>query len=128
IYRDAHIPTLVRYVLPDNPKGVSKHSDEIMEWLNGMNQLSKKEGTDEQIWLSTWNGRSYSGIRSGVDTSVLHRPCVNVVRGIQPTVTCRLYAEDRGSSGFIFRLLFAVPEKVKCATPSQLSHMPDSIE
>lgn len=128
IYRDAHIPTLVRYVLPDNPKGVSKHSDEIMEWLNGMNQLSKKEGTDEQFWLSTWNGRSYSGIRSGKDKFVLNRPFVNVVGGIQPTITYKLFAKDRDTTGFIFRLLFAVPEEVKIATPSQLFHMPDSIE
>src|SRR5690606_11875282 len=86
------------------------------------------EGTDEQFWLSTWNGRSYSGIRSGKDKFVLNRPFVNVVGGIQPTITYKLFAKDRDTTGFIFRLLFAVPEKVKIATPSQLFHMPDSIE
>lgn len=119
VYRDAHIATLVRSVMPDNPKGVAKHADEIMEWLNGMNQMSNKEGTDEQFWLSTWNCKSYSGIRSGKQKFVLPRPFVNVIGGIQPTITYKLFAKDRDTTGFIFRLLFATPEgKTRIARPN----------
>lgn len=119
VYRDAHIATLVRSVMPDNPKGVAKHSDEIMEWLNGMNQMSNKEGTDEQFWLSTWNCKSYSGIRAGKQKFVLPRPFVNVIGGIQPTITYKLFAKDRDTTGFIFRVLFAVPDgKAKIARPN----------
>lgn len=50
IYRDAYIPTLIRYIMPGNPKGVLKESDEILEWINGLNALAKKESTDEQFW------------------------------------------------------------------------------
>lgn len=128
IYRDAHIPTLVRYIMPDNPKGVAKMSDELMEWLNGMNQLSKKEGTDEQFWLSTWNGKTYSGIRSGKDKFVLNRPFVNVVGGIQPSIVYKLFAKDRDTTGFIFRVLFAVPESHKIASPNQNYVMPQEVE
>jgi len=115
IFRDSHIPTLVRYVLPDNPKGVAKFSDELLEWINGMNQLSKKEGTDEQFWLSAWNCRSYSGIRSGKNKFSIPRPFVNVVGGIQYKLVERLFAKDRDTTGFIFRMLFARPDSDKIA-------------
>lgn len=129
IYRDAHIATLVRSVMPDNPKGVAKHADEIMEWLNGMNQMSNKEGTDEQFWLSTWNCKSYSGIRSGKQKFVLPRPFVNVIGGIQPTITYKLFAKDRDTTGFIFRLLFATPEgKAKIARPNHTFSLDNKIQ
>src|SRR5690606_14677133 len=52
----------------------------------------------------------------------------NVVGGIQPTITFRLFAKDRDTTGFIFRLLFAVPEEVKIASPSQMFYMPEEVE
>ncbi|HYG01652.1 MAG TPA: DUF3987 domain-containing protein [Chryseosolibacter sp.] len=110
IYRDAHVPTLIKSVLPDNPKGILKLTDELLEWINGMNQLSKKEGTDEQVWLSSWNCNKYSAIRSGKDKVVIPRPFVNIVGGIQLTLLPRLFAKDRDTTGFIFRLLFALPD------------------
>lgn len=111
VYRDSHIPTLVRTILPDNPKGLCKHSDELLEWINGMNQLSKKEGTDEQFWISAWNCTPYSGIRSGKDKFVIERPFVNVVGKAQYPILNKLFAKDRDTTGFIFRMLFALPEE-----------------
>lgn len=107
IYRDVHVPTLTRNVLPVNPKGLTKIADELMEWINGMNQLSKKEGTDEQFWISTWNCHSYSGIRSGNQKFFTQRPFVNVIGGTQNEMISRLLGRDRDTTGFIFRLLFA---------------------
>jgi hypothetical protein len=124
IYRDAHIPTLVRYILPDNPKGILKHADELVEWINGMNQLSKKEGTDEQFWLSSWNCTAYSGIRAGKDKFVNKRPFVNIVGGIQYSVLHKLFAKDRDTTGFVFRLLFALPDEIKIADPTPGYYMP----
>lgn len=128
IYRDVHIATLTRYVLPDNPKGLTKIADEILEWINGMNQLSRKEGTDEQFWLSTWDCAPYSGIRSGKEKFSLPRPFVNVVGGIQPSITYKLFAKDRDVTGLIFRLLFAVPETVKIAEPNSMFQMDSALE
>lgn len=128
VYRDAHIQTLVRYVMPDNPKGVLKISDEIMEWINGMNQTSRKEGTDEQFWLSAWNARNYSGIRAMKDKFVLPRVFVNVIGGIQPSITWKLFQKDRDTTGFIFRLLFAVPEEVRIAEPNIQYLMPEQLK
>lgn len=110
IFRDSHIPTLVKYVLPDNPKGVCKYCDELLEWINGMNQLSKKEGTDEQFWLSAWNCSNYSGIRSGKEKFVVQRPFTNVIGKAQYAIMARLFSKDRDTTGFVFRMLFAIPE------------------
>lgn len=117
IYRDAHIPTLIRWVMPANPKGVLKESDEILEWINGLNALSKKESTDEQFWLSAWNGRKYSAIRSSNQKFVIPRVFTNIIGGIQPKLLYKLFKNERGDSGFIFRVLFASPENYKIAQP-----------
>lgn len=110
IYRDSHIATLTRTVLKDNPKGICKTSDELLEWINGMNQLSKgKDGTDEQFWLSTWNCAPYSAIRSQRDSIVLPRPFVNVIGGTQYSLLGKLFGSERGTTGFIYRILFAKP-------------------
>src|SRR5690606_12511235 len=127
-YRDAHGPTLVRDVLPDDPEGVGEPPDAIRECLNGMHQLGIEEGPDEPFWLSTPDGRPYSAISSGKDNFVLNDPVGHVVGASQRTIPYQAFAKDRDTTGFIFRLLFAVPEKVKIATPSQLFHIPDSIE
>jgi hypothetical protein len=124
LYRDAHIPTLIRYVMPDNHKGVSKFSDELLEWINGLNSMSKKEGTDEQFWISSWNCKGYSAIRSGKDKISIPRPFVNIVGGVQPTVLHKMFAKDRDTTGFIFRLLFAVPEVIKIAEPESDYSLP----
>lgn len=128
IYRDAHLPTLVRYILPDNPKGILKYSDELLEWINGMNQLGgKKEGIDEQFWISSWNSKGYSGIRTGKQKFVIPRSFVNVIGGIQPSKIPKLFANDRDTTGFIFRVLFSKPETIKIADPDPLYKMPVEI-
>jgi hypothetical protein len=108
IFRDIHVSTLVRYLMPDNPKGLVKHADEMMEWINGMNQGSRgnKEGTEEQFWLSSWNCTEYSPVRSGKMKYVNKRPFVNVIGGIQKSILHKLFANDRDSTGFVFRILF----------------------
>jgi hypothetical protein len=127
IFRDTHIPTLVRDILPDNPKGVAKDADELMEWINGMNSYSKKEGTDEQFWISSWNCKSYSGMRSGKNKFVLPAPFVNVYGGVQPSILYKLFKNDRATTGFIFRLLFASPTESRIAEPDITYIMPEGM-
>jgi hypothetical protein len=127
VYRDSHIATLVRSVLPHNPKGIMKDADEILEWVNGMNQLGRKEGIDEQFWLSGWNCRDYNAIRSGNKVYDIPSPFINVLGGVQPEVAHRLFANDRDITGFIFRMLFAVPEQKKIADPEMEYEIPEQI-
>lgn len=118
IYRDAYIPTLIRWIMPGNPKGVLKESDEILEWINGLNPMGKKESTDEQFWLSGWNGRKYSAVRSGNNKITIPRVFTNIIGGIQPPLLHKLFKNDRDVSGFIFRILFACPEEHRMAQPT----------
>lgn len=128
IYRDSNIATLIRSVMPDNPKGVLKYSDELIEWINGMNQLSKREGTDEQFWLSSWNCSEYSGIRSGKQKFVVEKPFVGIIGGLQHSMLFRLFKNDRDTTGFVNRILFATLDKDKIAMPDPTFEMPQEFE
>jgi hypothetical protein len=130
IYAEAHIPTLIKDVMPCNPKGVMQDADEILSWINGMNQLSKggKEGTDEQFWMKSWNCKSHRKRLSGNKIFVIKRPFLNVFGGAQPSIMWKLFKNDRDKTGFIFRLLFAVPETHKIAEPNLLFDMPEEWE
>lgn len=130
IYSETHIPTLIKDVMPSNPKGILQDADEILAWINGMNQLSsgKKEGTDEQFWMKSWNCKSHRKRLSGNQLFVIKRPFLNVFGGAQPSVMWKLFKNDRATTGFIFRLLFAVPEETKIAEPSLLFDMPAEME
>lgn len=127
MFRDVQLPTLMRYVMPDSPKGMVKYTDEILEWINGMNGKQGKDTIDEQFWLSSWNCKPYSGVRSGKQKFVVNRPFINVLGGIQPSIMFRIFAKDRDTTGFIFRVLFANSES-KMANPDIIFRMPDDIK
>lgn len=117
LFMDAHIPTLIRWILPDNPKGVAKIADELLEWINGMNPSAKggKDGTDEQFWIRTWNCAPAYVTRSGKQKTVLRRPFVNILGGTQYGILHNFFAKNRDVTGFIFRLLFAIDDRQKIA-------------
>jgi hypothetical protein len=125
LFRDSHVPTLIRSVLPDNPKGLAKYSDELLEWINGMNQLTRKEGTDEQFWVSSWNCTTYNAIRSGKQKVVIPRPFVNIIGGAPYRILHKFFANDRDTNGFTFRILFALPEVDKIADLDIAFDMPE---
>jgi hypothetical protein len=131
IYAEAHIPTLIKDVMPHNPKGVLQDADEILAWINGMNQLSKggKEGTDEQFWLKSWNCSPHRKRLAGNRIFVINKPFLNVFGGAQPSIMWKLFKNDRATTGFIFRILFALPEgKTRIAQPNLLFDMPEEWE
>jgi hypothetical protein len=59
---------------------------------------------------------------------VIERPYLNVFGGAQPSIMWKLFKNDRDTTGFIFRLLFAVPERNKIAQPNLLFDMPEEYE
>lgn len=130
IYGDAHIPTLIKNVMPHNPKGILQDADEILSWINGMNQLAGKgkEGTDEQFWMKSWNCKIHRKTLSGNKFFVIKKPYLNVFGGAQPSIMHKLFKNDRDTTGFIYRLLFAVPETHKIAEPNLSFDMPEEWE
>jgi hypothetical protein len=129
LFNDIQIPTLIRWVLPDNPKGMLKFSDEILEWINGMNPNNRQEGNEEQFWLKCWDGSSHQITRSGKQEVSLEKMFVNNFGSIQPTVLHSLFKNNRDTTGFIFRFLFALPDgKDKIAIPAIDFDMPAELE
>ncbi len=128
IFNDIQIPTLVRWVLPDNLKGMLKFSDEILEWINGMNPNNRSEGNEEQFWLKCWDGGSHQITRSGKQETFIDKMFINNFGSIQPTVLHKLFKNDRATTGFIFRFLFAIPEENKIAIPSLDFDMPEQLQ
>lgn len=130
IYGDAHMATLTKTVIPANPKGILQDADEILAWINGMNQLAKggKEGTDEQFWMKSWDCKEHRTIRSNNQIYVIKKPYLNVFGGAQPSIIHKLFKNDRDTTGFIYRLLFAVPETHKIAEPNLAFDMDEGLE
>lgn len=124
LFRDAHVSTLIRTILRDNPKGVVKFTDEIIEVINGMAQYGKKEGIDEQFMLSTWSCLPFQAARSGKTIINLPRPFVNFIGGTQKSVLPKFLANNRDGSGFAFRFLFALPDEERIALPNPEFAMP----
>lgn len=125
VYRESHLATLMRTVMPANPKGVTKMQDEILEWVNGFNQQGNRESTDEQFWLSAWNASRYTAIRAGGKKFVTPKVFVNVMGGVQEGIAWKLFKNDRAVTGFIFRILFAVLEESRIALPDSTFRIPE---
>lgn len=126
LFMDTYIPTLVRYIMPDNPKGVCKIADELLEWINGMNPGAKggKDGTDEQFWIRTWNCAPAYVTRSGKQKTTIPRPFANIIGGTQYKLLPMFFAKNRDTTGFIFRLLFAIDDRAKIAEIDPRYSMP----
>lgn len=115
IIRDVRVPTLLKDSLPANPKGVVKLQGEIIEWIKGMNPGGKREGTDEEFWISTWNCDPYQKTLSGNRRYYIPSPFVNIIGGVQWDVVPEIFDGKRSTSGFAYRILFAVPENENVA-------------
>lgn len=127
LFQDIVLATLTRSVLPDNPKGMLKDSDEILEWINGMNPNNRKEGNEEQFWLKCWDGSAHQLTRSGKDEVYLKKMFIAQFGGIQPTVLYKLFKNDRDTTGFIFRFLFTESENF-VPLPDIMFEMPTELE
>lgn len=128
IYTEGNIATLFKQVLPANPKGIFQDADEILSWIGSFNKTSKgkDQGTDEQFWLTSWECEPFWKTLSANQHYYIPRPFMNVVGGIQTLITHKLFANDRGVTGFIFRLLFAIGDNGndRIAMPDYSYEMP----
>ena len=103
-------------VLAGNDKGLLLYMDEILGWVESMNQY--RGGGDEQAWLSFFSGELLNHVRLSRDEVFVERPFVSVIGGIQPGVLQSLAAGSRKKNGFLFRLLFAWPENFSRPYPN----------
>jgi hypothetical protein len=114
-------------ILKDSPRGVLLNRDELVGWVNAMDQYKAGgKGSERQFWLSTWSNRPASVDRKSQTKplSVL-RPFVSVVGSIQPSVLPEL-SEGR-EDGMLERFLFTYPEPVNAMwTEDEISDEADT--
>jgi hypothetical protein len=95
-------------VLARNKRGLGVYFDEIKGWIGNFNRYNK--GSEEQMWLSSWNGITIRVNRKSSDPILITCPFISVIGTIQPSVL-KIFAENnRAENGFLDRLLFACVE------------------
>jgi hypothetical protein len=81
-----------------------------MSWLNSMNQY-KGQGSDEQYWLTAWNGKSIIIDRVGNPVPFdIKNVCISSIGSIQPHLLKELLRGNKKHNGFFSRILFAYPK------------------
>jgi hypothetical protein len=92
-------------------KGLALFRDELVGWVNSMDQYRSGKGADRQHYLSMWSRTSIKIDRKSSPIPIIvPRPCLSVVGGIQPDVLGELQENAKRDDGFVDRLLFAYPD------------------
>lgn len=107
IMQDFTMEALVR-VHAANPRGIGVYADELASWFKNFTRYNS--GSEEQFWLSSWSGKSYSSDRVSSEPVRLSKPFISVIGGIQVSLLYELGKGSKGQNGFLERMLFAYPE------------------
>ncbi len=101
-----------------NNRGVAIVVDELAGWLKNFGRYSKS--SEQEVYLSLWNGGSITIDRKGDEPIRLDNTYVNIIGGIQTKVLPIIGKDSRNSNGFIERFLFV---NVDNAEPPQWNDM-----
>jgi len=106
-------------ILKENPRGVVLVRDELIGWVQAMNQYREGgKGADQQFWLSAWSGSTVT-----VDRRKTHElgplrvrhPFISVIGGLTPDKLSALRGDKPRQKvkqdGFIDRLLMSFPSE-----------------
>jgi hypothetical protein len=102
-------------ILAKNPRGLIVAPDEMTRWVMSMDQYKNGKGGDRPFYLSTWNGEPIFIDRAKHmrEPIVVPHPFLTVVGGLTPDMLSTLPEGQGRDDGFIARLLFAYPDRVK---------------
>lgn len=111
---DITVETIIRE-LENNPRGLILKRDELRAWFSsfGRYKCSGQGGGDLSFWLEVFraSGHIYDR-KSGDQTTVaIPRCAISVYGTIQPTVIAKVFTRDYFDSGFVSRILLAMPPK-----------------
>lgn len=114
-------PKRLRYLVSDvtqewlsaihshNPRGLCLWVDELSAWFKNFTRYNN--GSEEQFWLSAFNGSTTMSDRKNSQNSIfIKRPFISVVGTIQKRLLTELANGERAANGFIDRILFAMTE------------------
>ena len=112
-------PKRLRYLVSDvtqeglsaihshNPRGLCLWVDELSAWFKNFTRYNN--GSEEQFWLSAFNGSTTMSDRKNSQNSIfIKRPFISVVGTIQKRLLTELANGERTANGFIDRILFAM--------------------
>lgn len=96
-------------VMLQNTPGVVIDEDELVAWVQRMNQYRK--GGDRQQYMSIHSGEPIKVNRKSTEGSLyVPHPVVGVCGGIQPEVVESLRGDVQGDDGFVYRYLPTIPK------------------
>lgn len=95
--------------LSENSRGCTVLSDELISFLEGMNNYSKSDQIG--LYLSVWNNQSTTIDRVGYPIPLfISNPYLSIIGGLQPKVLNKAFPIDKLNNGFFQRFLFAYPD------------------
>ena len=108
----------------ENSPGIALACDEIVSFVNSMNQYKGGKGAERTQHLSAFSGAPIKVDRKTSATLLIEHPVVPIIGGVQPDVMNELAAETGRRDGFLERMLWIVPN----AKPSFWSEDETSLE
>lgn len=98
--------------LSENPRGCTVLSDELISFLEGMNNYSKSDQIG--FYLSVWSNQSTTVDRVGSAIPLfIDKPYLSIIGGLQPRALSKAFPPDKINNGFFQRFLFAYPDEAK---------------
>lgn len=107
LIKDSTIEMVLK-ILSANPVGCCLQADELIGFINRMNQY--KNGDDVQKWLELWNGSPILMQRITREENYVKEPFCNIFGGIQVGVLDTLSKDEKEHNGFFHRFLFVYPK------------------
>jgi DNA polymerase III delta prime subunit len=108
IANDITIEALIQ-MHQESKNAVGIFKDELAGWFKDMNKY--REGSDLELWLSSWSGKSINLNRVSVSSNAfLPQPFMPVLGGIQPSILNNFYTDENKDNGFIDRVLLSYPD------------------
>ncbi len=101
-------PEALISLLKQNKRGIGVYSDELSGWIANFNRYNK--GSEEQMWLSSWNGKPIRINRKSSEPIFIPYPFISVIGTIQPSVLKIFGEKNRAENGFLDRLIFTYVE------------------
>lgn len=110
-------------ILDQTPRGLLLERDELVGWVNAMNQYRSGAGADRQHFLSIWSNEEIKVDRkSNPEPIYIRRPLVSILGGIQPSQVRKLGFID---DGLFERMLWCWPTVTELRLPKETG--PDQI-
>jgi hypothetical protein len=104
-----YTPEVLNKRLSENARGCNIVSDELITFLEGMNNYSKAD--QMSVYLSFWSNQPITIDRMGENIPILiQHPYVSILGGLQPRLIKKSFPTQKLNNGFFQRFLYAFPQ------------------